>query len=114
MWALVVGWFHTPSLQSFSPWHCSLGLHLPEIIQLFPIPAPSPPNQSGQGTTVGSRSVPTPTSLPTAAEHRPAAGGAAARDDDGAPGQCPRQDAVPLGIDADPVTAPGGHRAPRQ
>lgn len=53
MWALVVGWFHAPSLQSFSPWHCSLGLHLPEIIQLFPIPAPSPPNQSGQGTTWG-------------------------------------------------------------
>lgn len=56
----------------------------------------------------------TPTSLPAAAEHRPAARGAAARDDGRAPSQCPRQDAVPLGVYADPVTAPGGHRAPCQ
>lgn len=60
------------------------------------------------------RPVLTPSSLPTAAEHRPVARGTAARDDDRAPGQCPRQDAVPLRVDADPVTAPGGHRAPCQ
>ncbi|XP_077202868.1 CBP80/20-dependent translation initiation factor isoform X2 [Paroedura picta] len=49
-----------------------------------------------------------------AAKHRPASGGAAARDDDRAAGDRPGQDAVPLGVHADPVPPPRGHRAARQ
>lgn len=97
-----------------SPWHRGLGLHFPEITQLFPVLAPSPPNRGGSGIIVGPKSCPNSPSLPAAAEHRPAARGAAARDDDRAPGQRPRQDAMPLGVDADPVATPRGHRAPCQ
>lgn len=78
-----------------------------------PRPGAPTPNQ-GQGAQGVTSPALTATSLPTAAEHRPAAGGTAARDDDGAPGQRPGQDAVPLGVHADAVTAPRGHRAPCQ
>lgn len=50
----------------------------------------------------------------TAAKCRPAAGRTAARADDGAAGRHPGQDAVSLGVHADPFLAPGGDRAPRQ